>query len=259
MFLLKATAQLNRLVITWRSKELCLLIIVVAACWSLALWQLSRAGDKHQEALLLAAKKQAAAVALDSLSHPADARHQWKKVYVSGRYIDQSILIENTFYQGQRGYEVITPFELSSGEGLLLVSRGWHIDSKPHLPVEQFETTQQLIGEISLPPANAFFLQPVVSDRQWPIALHHFQLSTISALYDRPLLDFVLRLQPAQPGALVAHWGVVTQKSTNHIAYAMQWFAFSIIALMIYLIRNSNAKELLQQSAAIQITDKNKP
>ncbi len=247
LLLSKTTFQCRRLIIRLKATELLVLIIALAVFWSLAFWQLNRSSEKQLEQLKLAEKMQAAPVSLLSLEYPAQPHHQWKKVFVTGRYIDQSILIENAYFRGQRGYEVFTPFKLSSGGPLLLVSRGWHIGGKIPLTTELTNNDQQLIGVVNLPLSNAFFLEPTVADKRWPVTMHHFQLDTIKTLYNMPLMDVVLRLQSSQPGLLKAHWSNIVPKTTNHIAYALQWFVFSLIALVTYIIRNSNAIELLQQ------------
>ncbi len=240
---MKASVQINKLTIQLCLKDLCILITMLALFWSLALWQINRALDKSQQQTLLESKISASAIPLSSLQNPIASKHQKTKVTFTGRYIDQSILIENTLYQGRQGYEVFTPFELSEGGAWLLISRGWHQDQSVSLPDQQLV---QLTAEINAAPGNGFFLPPVVSKEQWPLTLHHFHLDTIKALYDRPIMNVVFRLQRSQVGSLQAHWPVVNVKNSHHFSYALQWFAFSIIALMIYIMRHSNALELLQ-------------
>jgi cytochrome oxidase assembly protein ShyY1 len=247
LFLSTSMVKLKRLTIRVCFKDLFVLVVLISLFWSLAFWQLSRATEQHQLQLSLIAKSKAQPVALLSLDSPASLEHQSKKVVLTGRYIDKPLLIQNACFKGQRGYEVFIPFELTAGGPWVLVGRGWHIDGNSPLPSSMTETELELIAEINVPPSNAFFLEPEITEVVWPFTLHHFQLKVIRTLYDAELSNFVLRLEPKQPGALDAHWAIVGPKGTNHVAYALQWFAFSIIALLIYIIRNSNAIDLIQE------------
>ena len=97
MLLPKATVQFNRLTITLCARQLGVVIMLVSLFCALAFWQFSRASEQRQQQAILSAKQQAAPVNFLSLDNPSSPEHHRKKVSVTGRYINQTILIENAY------------------------------------------------------------------------------------------------------------------------------------------------------------------
>ena len=67
----------------------------------------------------------------------------------------------------------------------------------------------------------------------------------LAALAGRHLLPFEVRIDPDSPLALTAEWPVVNQSSSQHIGYAVQWFAMAGVLFLIGIWRLTNVVELL--------------
>ena len=116
---------------------------------SLGLWQLDRAHEK--DALLAQFDNDSAYVAPANF----DALREFDRIQLFGHYLGaRQILIDNILQDGRLGYLVITPFEPSTNEPLLLVNRGWvaKVDepgAMPELSVDtDFKTIRGLVGHL---------------------------------------------------------------------------------------------------------------
>jgi surfeit locus 1 family protein len=80
------------------------------------------------------------------------------------------------------------------------------------------------------PPALALG-NPSDWDRAWP----YFTVEDYAARVDFPVLPLLLLQDPADTSGFVREWRIKEPTPWMHIGYAIQWFAFALIALVIYL------------------------
>src|SRR5262245_40650445 len=97
-------------------------IVLTPLLIGLGLWQLDRAQQKRD---LIAAFEQGGGPALrldDALARGADAA-LYQRVYLDGSYLgtNQFLLDAQTIGEGKIGFDVLTPFVLSGGRGIVLV------------------------------------------------------------------------------------------------------------------------------------------
>ncbi|MEE9411873.1 MAG: SURF1 family protein [Methylococcales bacterium] len=217
----------------------------------LGFWQLDRAEQKYQFQRDRNAKHLANPVPVESLALDNQQILKHMKVRLDGSYDNQkSILVSNQLFQNRPGYEVITAFKLRVSGQIVLVSRGWvsvNYDNKQLPTIEPVTGTQQLVGEIYLPLSNSFFLpQTIDTPANWPLQVHHFDVSNISHLFDRTVLPFVVRLDETSIGVLKRHWQKKRLKPVNSTSYAIQWFGMALILVVISLIKSSNILEIMR-------------
>ena len=118
----------------WKVTLLCLLTFPVLM--ALGFWQLDRAEQKRaREAALDAVRTQPPATLPGT---DLAAIEEQRRLLLQGHYLTgRNWLLDNRQRDGQVGYEVITPFELSDGR-ILLVNRGWVAASaEPIAPTRQ--------------------------------------------------------------------------------------------------------------------------
>lgn len=105
-----------------------IVVVLCVAFTVLGLWQLRRHDERAAANLVLAANLGAPAVAAGDLLPTRDQLptvDEWRLVTATGRYDPaQELLLRNRSYEGQLGYEVITPLVPSDGPAVLVV-RGW--------------------------------------------------------------------------------------------------------------------------------------
>lgn len=72
---------------------------------------------------------------------------------------------------------------------------------------------------------------------RWP----YLTVDLYRAMVAYPLQPVVMLLDPAEAGGFVREWPRELPKEGMHLGYAIQWFAFAVIVLVIWL-RLSRAK-----------------
>jgi surfeit locus 1 family protein len=162
----------------------------------------------------------------------------FRNVSVEGRYLgDKSVLIENRKHRGESGFHLITPLQLEGSEQIVLVNRGW-LSRQQYSNGELPDTPaglQQLSGEITIPEPPALELTLDISgDEQtphWP----YLTLEQFARWSGLEILPFAILQSPHDPSELVRDWPRPHFSDSMHIGYAVQWFAFALISLLIWL------------------------
>lgn len=104
-----------------------LLGTVAAGCFSLGLWQLSRAAERDALHDAIEHGRLQAPVVLSAESRPAQLT-PWRPAVARGAWSDtHTVLLENRNLEGRPGYWVATPLLLQAGDpsAAVLVLRGW--------------------------------------------------------------------------------------------------------------------------------------
>ncbi|MEQ8953072.1 MAG: hypothetical protein RL120_02995, partial [Gammaproteobacteria bacterium] len=80
----------------------------------------------------------------------------------------------------------------------------------------------------------------------WPLRLRSLELDVVSQVLGEPVFPFEVRLTAEQPGVLARHWPAVIADVNQHLFYAMQWFLFALLVILIALFASSNLWSLLK-------------
>ena len=220
----------------------------------LGLWQLSRAEEKLQAQEVYMQQQRANPLPIENLAltDAAAAAEELQNLHVSlyGEYDNShTILILAQFFDGQIGYEVLTPFRLRGSGRLVLVSRGWTSgilppNTPPSLrPVEGF---QGLTAQIYVPAADERIIPSQIDAGQWPLRIRSVEIPVLETVLQEPLFPYVVRLTEDQPGVLVRHWPVINVDINQHLSYAFQWFLFAVITVLASLLFSSNLWALMR-------------
>ncbi|MFC3705413.1 SURF1 family protein [Devosia honganensis] len=222
-----------------------LMLALAVACVVLGNWQMARLGEK--EALIVAVDTRLAAEPV-----PAPAAGAWpdldmdawnfQPVLLTGSYrYTQTVTVFTSLSSprgrfGGPGYWVVTPFELADG-GTVFVNRGF-------VPQDLQEAaalgdlhgddpgTVTIVGLLR-PGEQAGFMvpEPNMSDRiEWvrdPLRL--------AAMVDpalAPIAPFYVDLLAGAEGDLPQGGETVVSFSNNHFGYALTWYGFAIIAVL---------------------------
>jgi surfeit locus 1 family protein len=217
----------------------------------LGFWQLGRAEEK--QALLdqyaTAQKSQVEITPQNAASLP-----RYQRATVSGRFDPaHQILLDNMpSHTGQPGYRVLTALETSAG--WLLVDRGWlplgsSRSQLPDIPVGNDVRT--LSGTIDdLPRAGVqLAIPPVDASAPWPRVLSFPDSSALEQQLGHKLIPGLLLLDASQPDGYErvweAHLGFMPER---HIGYAVQWFAFAVAAIVLFVITGFRTKKATDES-----------
>lgn len=215
-----------------------LTIVGVTIFVNLGLWQLRRAEQK--EALQTAYERgQDSTVIATSENIATLPRYQ--RVQMHGRYRgDRQILLDNMpSAHGRPGFRVLTLFELADGRHVL-VDRGWIPmgDRRTDLPpLDVNEEPREIVGRLDELPQPGLRLDQAPQDASdaWPRVMNFPERETIEAALGLALAPYVVLLDPSEPHVFERAWHPVTRVGPErHIGYAVQWFAFAIVAVIIY-------------------------
>lgn len=217
---------------------LLLLLILPPLFVTLGFWQLDRAQQKRSTAAAMEERRALPPLALTGgpLSRPqltAEAL-EFRTLSVSGEFVPAGeLLITNRKHLGKPGFHVITPLRLRDSDRYLLVNRGWVAASGNRAPaIETPRGPIELRGETNIPSAPAIELafDPHASNL-WPF----LTLENYRAWSGLDILPFIILQSPDSPHGFVRAWGTARPGAGMHLGYAIQWFSFGLLSLVLWL------------------------
>jgi surfeit locus 1 family protein len=222
----------------WRSGFFFLcLFFVVLFCW-LGVWQLHRYHYKRDLLNTYQQRLSTAPVALKQITEIKDS--QFQRVVTAGEYLNQhTMLVQNRFYHGQLGYEVLTPLQIAGEKSLLLVDRGWiqkpmQANTLPTL--EKVRGQQRAQGYIKLLNEHVFILgKNILDSHASTVVMQKIDLAEIGRITGQTFYPFILRLDADQAHGYVRDWVITAMIPERHMAYAVQWFALALIVMIAYV------------------------
>lgn len=215
------------------------LLVVLAVTLSAGRWQLGRAEHKRELSARIEAASVAAPVVLDAGSRDADAL-RFRQVLATGVFDGRyAIHLDNRIRNGIVGYELLVPLRLADGRTHVLVNRGW-IAAGPRrdvLPEAELPPGTVSVRGTAVESASRFLeLAPeVVDGPRW-------QNVTVERVRERhgiDLLPLIVQQTEPLPGGgdarLLREWPRPDAGVDKHLGYALQWFSFAAIAVIVYL------------------------
>jgi cytochrome oxidase assembly protein ShyY1 len=212
-------------------------LVFFAVFFQAGLWQYRRALEKtrmlEQFALLSETKpvawKQALPAAQNSLQH----------VEVHGRYLqDRNILVDNQRIGTNVGVMVLTPFQASDSDSLLLVARGVlpleH--GRSALPNPRAPSGMQSLRGLLGPPMSTGIK---IGDNRFgapPWWIASLDVDELQAQLGQAVLPLVFRLSADQPHGFAREWKPATLPPERHCGYALQWFGLALTVLVTTLL-----------------------
>ncbi len=226
----------------WKLAILALLFICLFT--SLGCWQVSRANQKKLLLKSFADRTNHTPLSANEIIQPGDWR--FYRAALSGHFDNEhTMLLDNTIFHGQVGYEIYTPFHADGVADPILVDRGFVPmgRSRAELPtVRAIVGKTSIVGLLNHPPTYVAFGQISESAKvTWPLRVEYINTNEIAKFLNYPVTSFVLNISPKDPSAYAIEWqGVVTMPPERHIGYAVQWFALAITLLILFVALNRN-------------------
>jgi cytochrome oxidase assembly protein ShyY1 len=219
-------------------------VVFAVVCLLLSNWQVSRLEEKKLENSRVLDNYENDPIPLDeALATPESWQEdlEWTPVSVTGSYlVDEQVLVRNRPRNGQPGFEVLTPLQLSNGS-VFIVDRGW-------LPTGD---AQDLPDVVPAPPTGDVTVtarlkpgEPALQGRsaaEGQIAT--VELAQFDDRIDAPVYTGAYGLMasetpaPAEDRPLPAFKPELDEGS--HLSYALQWIVFGLLgfAFLGYAIR----------------------
>jgi cytochrome oxidase assembly protein ShyY1 len=211
-------------------------LVLLALFVSLGRWQWHRGEAK--QAVWAEFERDAAAVPLGAREF--DSVDRFTRLELSGAFeAEHQFLLDNRSHAGQPGYEVLTPFRTSDGRRLL-VNRGWvpfggYRDRLPDVSMADGAPVT-ISGRIDELPSGGLASGHAAPDSNaaWPkvtsFPTHDELASALGAKLQRRLL----LLDPEVPSGYVREWSPPGMPPTRHFSYAIQWWGFAAVLLVLY-------------------------
>jgi len=214
-----------------------LTVAAIALFIDLGRWQWHRAQQKQA----LATGFEAGSRAVEELGKRTTAElPRYAQVRLAGSYDGaHQFLLDNMSHDGLPGYEVLTPLHLADGR-TVIVNRGWVplTASRRQLPEIALDVAapQTLIGRLDELPVAGIALGhvPPTPGAPWPMLTSFPTMGDLSAALGQPLQSRQLLLDPGQPSGFLRDWHPSGLGPTRHLSYAIQWWAFGALALVLY-------------------------
>ncbi len=229
-----------------------ILILLLSVFVSAGIWQLGRAGEKYDLRAAFSAGS-ITAVLPELVSDNEADDYRFRRFKLQGRYdAGRQILLDSIVEGGRVGYQVLTPFR--TDDELVMVNRGWvpAAADRSVLPAIDVASDMRTITALlnRLPVPGMRLAAPAASPDVWPQRMLFPARDQIAAALDQPVPDYQLLLEADQPDGYLRDWRAVDVGPERHYGYAFQWFAFAVMALVIFCILNvrwnRQHKKLLQ-------------
>ena len=216
-------------------------VVFAAICISLGVWQLRRLAARRQENIVLASRRSAPPVELDSL--PADtAIAHFRRVHLRGGYDHcQEIILTLRGRNGSPGVNILTPLLRPGKDTAVLVNRGWvyspdgmTVDTKPWREADTLNGN----GYVETFPTKGPFAPP---NPARPRSFRRLSRSELSKLLPFPIANYYVVLTDSSASPRIPpRVELAPLDEGPHRNYAIQWFSFaaiSIIGLVIFIRR----------------------
>src|SRR5256886_6818011 len=169
----------------------------------------------------------------------------YQRVSVTGRLdAARQFLLDNRTYRGRAGYEVLTPLT-RAGAAALLIDRGWvpFSGTRARLPDIAFEAAAPvtLSGRIAeLPsPGLASGRSAPEARAAWPKITSYPSLAELSAPLGAPPAPRIGLPDPQARSGYVRAGQPPRLPPLRHLAYAIQWWSFAVLALVVWAIMST--------------------
>lgn len=201
------------------------------ACVGLASWQIDRRSEAVSKIERVAANYDLRPVdfgELSALDAESIVAFEWRNVELSGKYlVDQTLLVRNRAIAGQPGFVQLVPFEIASGE-IIIIERGWIPADSDLNPANSFipaDSKKDIVARVRLGES--------IPNRQSPEGqLTTINLPEIQEQLERELeSDFYLRMVTESPteSSNPQPLSRPVLDEGNHLSYAVQWIIFALM------------------------------
>ncbi|MDH4258669.1 MAG: SURF1 family protein [Gammaproteobacteria bacterium] len=206
--------------------------VAVALFAALGNWQLERSAEKRM--LDEDFTRMGAALPLPPASITVP---RYQRVIAAGHYdTSHQFLLDNMSESGSAGVHVLTPLLLAD-DNAVLVDRGWAPfgvtrDSLPDVAVGS--AVREVTGRMDQLPRPSIRLAAAPAEA-WPRLTSFPEMHELASQLGRGLHPQLILLDPQEPDGFVRNWQVPGTTSVRHLGYAIQWFAFAVTAVAIWI------------------------
>jgi surfeit locus 1 family protein len=214
-----------------------LAVALAALCVALGVWQWRR-GSAREAAWQ--SFERGAAVLVELGDRPLTDVPLFQRVRLRGRLDGaHQFLLDNRTHAGRAGYEVLTPLQRPAGVAVL-VDRGWvpFTGTRAQLPDVRLPAADDiaLSGRSALLPSPGLAAGRAAPTGPWPKVTSYPDMPQLAQALGESLGARVLLLDPQAPLGFVRDWQAPGLPPLRHFSYALQWWSFALLALIIWAL-----------------------
>jgi surfeit locus 1 family protein len=226
-------------------------ISLLALFLSLGRWQWQRGVDR-QIVWDAFARNSGVAEPVSASDLSVAKLERFARVELSGRYDGaRQFLLDNRSFEGRPGYEVLTPLQLADGRWLL-VNRGWIAfsgfrDRLPDVSLPNNVAERAVRGRLDVLPTAGLARGRAAPPLQgaWPRVTSFPTEAELATAFGAPLISGQLLLDSDAPDGYGRAWRPPGLDPARHKSYAIQWWGFALVLLILYVGLNLKRRETL--------------
>ncbi len=215
---------------------LTLALVFAAACTSLGFWQFGRLEEARTQMARIVANYDAVPVDVNIALPPSDGfdpDQTWLPVVGQGTYLaTKELLVRSRPLDGQIGFEVLVPFQLSDGR-IFIIDRGW---------IPSAETTV-VAGVVPQPPKGLVTVVARLKPTEPALAGREATEDSVATIHLETIREIVGESTIVGAyGVLVSEDPAVSPMPTAgvkpeleegpHLSYALQWLLFAVMGFV---------------------------
>lgn len=206
---------------------------------SLGQWQTRRAIEKEEAGNALLQRAQEAPLHAADLSKPVE-NIAFRRVILRGEFVREwPLYLDNRPMHGVAGFYVLMPFKIEGSEQHVLVVRGWqprNPANRTQMPLLKTpEGIIQMEGVIRLGMDKVMQLGATEAYKPGVI-LQNLDISGGARQMGFKIYDFVLDQTIDTTDGLLRDWTLPSVGSDKNRAYAFQWYALSLMAVIFFVV-----------------------
>jgi cytochrome oxidase assembly protein ShyY1 len=212
-----------------------LTVLLLALFVRLGYWQWDR-GEAKQDVW---AEYERNAPAQPLGSRAFDSVDRFARLELTGAFEPaHQFLLDNRSHAGQPGYEVLTLFRLTDGRRVL-VDRGWvpfggYRDRLPDISMAT--NVEKITGRIDELPSGGLASGHAAPDASapWPKVTSFPTHDELAGALGENLQKRIVLLDAEVAGGYVREWSPPGMPPSRHFSYAIQWWGFAGVLLVLY-------------------------
>ena len=178
-----------------------------------------------------------------ALETQVDERLNYQKITLRGHYLEQrTLLVDNKLHQGQPGYHILQPYQLAGSRKIVLINRGWVAAGydRSRLPeIRAVKDSGMVRGIVTIPTTEGFRMGQVDLGDSWPQRIPYIDMPKIQQGLEFDILPYVIWLAPEVDDFYIREWRPVWSPPEKSEAYAVQWFSFAAIVVLLFIVLNT--------------------
>ncbi|NQY48853.1 MAG: SURF1 family protein [Colwellia sp.] len=251
----------------WTFLWLALTLIVFVCLVKLSIWQYNRGFEKELRTARITQLNQQSPLTLNEVVNLSKEKQFIGKenindfpVTITGQFnADYIFLLDNQVEKYSLGYRVLQVVETPTHA--VLVNLGWvqgSIDRGVLPEVIPLHGQYKFQGHVRIVEQSIMLIEQDFTQASWPLRVQQIELDKFATLTNKPLLPFVIYVDPAETLGHKKNWHPIVMPAEKHFGYAFQWATLAIawLVLMISLrIKTKKSAHDQQSKSAVSLPD----